>query len=282
MIETIEQRNNTTKSLYPLHRSRSHWRCAVSQQTKLQLRFCPQNQKFGPSAAGVLPCKCLLWAVMEAAVMGCRKGKTRCCTLPKCQQCHRASCLTPCSSLCAHTHSFWLWCARHTVSGELFSRMASPHIIDWSTRWSEEGRLKRMPLLQSKLGEGSLHWGPKVSLQQLSHLMLRLFPAAHTGIVSKFTGAQGVIGMHGGLPPPDAFPFATLGGDLLTPDAPPSSSSSPQAPAGPSATGAQPTGGQLQRLDITEPSLVALAQQYIMTPKVCRCGVWVGERGRQP
>jgi hypothetical protein len=69
---------------------------------------------------------------------------------------------------------------------------------------------------------------------------------------------QGVIGMHGGLPPPDAFPFATLGGDLA-----------PETATAAAATAAegQPDSEQLQRLDITDPALVALAQQYIMTPK---------------
>lgn len=75
------------------------------------------------------------------------------------------------------------------------------------------------------------------------------------GVVARFTGVQGVIGMHGGLPPPDAFPFATLGGDLA-PDTTTSTAAAPPA-----------DGEQLQRLDITDPALVALAQQYIMTPK---------------
>jgi hypothetical protein len=92
------------------------------------------------------------------------------------------------------------------------------------------------------------------------------------GVVAEYTGAKGVIGMHGGLPPPDAFPFATLGGDLV-PE--PSSSSAAAPPAGEKAAAAaggssalQAPPDHLQRLDITDPVLVALAQQYIMTPKV--------------
>jgi hypothetical protein len=92
----------------------------------------------------------------------------------------------------------------------------------------------------------------------------------HAGVVAKYAGAKGVIGMHGGLPPPDAFPFATLGGDLV----PEPSSSTAVAAAGIIAAAAsgssapQAPPGRLQRLDITDPALVALAQQYIMTPKV--------------
>lgn len=95
------------------------------------------------------------------------------------------------------------------------------------------------------------------------------------GVVAKYTGAKGVIGMHGGLPPPDAFPFATLGGDLV-PEPSSSSAAAPrageQAAAAAAASGSsalQAPPGHMDRIDITDPVLVALAQQYIMTPKVC-------------
>lgn len=70
--------------------------------------------------------------------------------------------------------------------------------------------------------------------------------------------------MHGGLPPPDAFPFATLGGDLV----PDPLEASPADAAQQAASAAQSSSQQLQRLDITDPQAVALAQQYIMTPRV--------------
>lgn len=124
-----------------------------------------------------------------------------------------------------------------------------------------------------------------VSTTQQLHCEQYLLPllSSHAGIVSKFTGAQGVVGMHGGLPPPDAFPFASLGGNLA-PDPSCSSSSTPHADAGPSSSAATVDGVEVaagqqqaavtQRLDITDPSLVALAQQYIMTPKVSACVWW--------
>lgn len=75
--------------------------------------------------------------------------------------------------------------------------------------------------------------------------------------------------MHGGLPPPHAFPFATLGGDLVP--EPADSAAAAAAPAEGatiSAAAAEVSDGQLLRLEITKPALVGLAQQYIMTPKV--------------
>ena len=83
------------------------------------------------------------------------------------------------------------------------------------------------------------------------------------GIVSQFTGTPGMIGMHGGLPPPDAFPFATLGG-ALAPDT--TSSTGHNAAAAPASDKAG--GCQLQGLQVTDPLLVAAAQQYMFTPKV--------------
>jgi hypothetical protein len=92
------------------------------------------------------------------------------------------------------------------------------------------------------------------------------------GVVAKFTGAHGVIGMHGGLPPPDAFPFATLGGELV-PEPATTTARATAAPAGlcpasKAAGEADVPQEQFLRLEITQPSLVGLAQQYIMTPKV--------------
>lgn len=78
-----------------------------------------------------------------------------------------------------------------------------------------------------------------------------------------------MVGMHGGLPPPDAFPFATLGGDLA---ADPTQQQQQ--------TAMDATGPQLQHLEIADPQLVALAQQYIMTPKVwLNTAVWLQTNG---
>ncbi|KAF6254738.1 pyridoxal phosphate-dependent transferase [Scenedesmus sp. NREL 46B-D3] len=82
--------------------------------------------------------------------------------------------------------------------------------VNWEDRWSTEAQLKQLP---------SLH-----------------------GIVSKFSTMPGVIGMHGGLPPSDSFPFSYFN-------------------AGISAAGHGPTDSELQ---IAEPQLVAAAQQYNM------------------
>lgn len=122
--------------------------------------------------------------------------------------------------------------------------------LDWSTRWSQEGKRKRMPTMQ-----GTVCLCCQQHRCQDAANMPCPLPPLSAGVVARFTGVQGVIGMHGGLPPPDAFPFATLGGDLA-PDTTTSTAAAPPADS-----------EQLQRLDITDPALVALAQQYIMTPK---------------
>eukprot|EP00879_Flechtneria_rotunda_P000651 GHRR01000765.1.p1 GENE.GHRR01000765.1~~GHRR01000765.1.p1 ORF type:complete len:584 (+),score=193.54 GHRR01000765.1:499-2250(+) len=91
------------------------------------------------------------------------------------------------------------------------------HTVDWEQRWSNEARRKQLP---------SLH-----------------------GIVSKFSGTQGMICMHGGIPPADSFPFTffiggmcDLGGDA----------NGPHAPYG------------AETLAVTDPDLVTAAQQYNM------------------
>ncbi|WIA37188.1 hypothetical protein OEZ86_014142 [Tetradesmus obliquus] len=82
--------------------------------------------------------------------------------------------------------------------------------VNWEDRWSTEAQLKQLP---------SLH-----------------------GIVSKFSTMAGMIGMHGGLPPADSFPFSSFN-------------------AGISAAGHGPADTELQ---IVEPQLVSAAQQYNM------------------
>jgi hypothetical protein len=82
------------------------------------------------------------------------------------------------------------------------------------------------------------------------------FPLKHStsahpfdaGIVSKFGSMPGMIGMHGGLPPSDSFPFSYFN-------------------AGISAAGYGPTDAELQ---IVEPQLVSAAQQYNMNAQVSR------------
>jgi hypothetical protein len=78
----------------------------------------------------------------------------------------------------------------------------------------------------------------------------------------------GMIGMHGGLPPSDSFPFSYFN-------------------AGMSAAGHGPTDAELQ---IAEPQLVAAAQQYNMNAQVraceweqsplCTAAAWLGKQGR--
>lgn len=101
-----------------------------------------------------------------------------------------------------------------------------------------------------------------------------MLDASCAGVVAQYHGIEGVIAMNGGTPPHDAFPFATLGGDLA-PDPSPSPAAATAAAAaseqaGPhSAASSQPSSAPLERLHITDPTLVALAQQYCFAPKVC-------------
>uniref|UniRef100_A0A383VSP6 Aminotransferase class I/classII large domain-containing protein n=1 Tax=Tetradesmus obliquus TaxID=3088 RepID=A0A383VSP6_TETOB len=96
----------------------------------------------------------------------------------------------------------------------------SSKFVDWEQRWSREARRKQMPTLQS--------------------------------IVSKYQGAPGIIGMHGGLPPADAFPFSAFKCSLQ------SSSNDAAAAAAAAAAGS---------LSISDPPLVSAAQQYNMHAK---------------
>eukprot|EP00775_Hariotina_reticulata_P010800 gene10800-10956_t len=92
--------------------------------------------------------------------------------------------------------------------------------IDWDDRWSVEAQRKQLP---------SLH-----------------------GIVSKYACVPDVIGMHGGLPPADAFPFTAFSGRMCHDS---QGNTAPQAAA-----------SDLQ-LDIDDPVLITAAQQYNMNAK---------------
>ncbi len=61
-------------------------------------------------------------------------------------------------------------------------KAAHPGVIDWEARWSDIARRRHAPKLQA--------------------------------IVLRFFGQPGVIGMHGGLPPAEAFPFTTAAFDI--------------------------------------------------------------------
>lgn len=68
------------------------------------------------------------------------------------------------------------------------------------------------------------------------------------GIVSTFGVMPGVIGMHGGLPPSDSFPFSFFTAGIT----------------------AAAEGMPQDELHITDPKLVAAAQQYNMHAQVGR------------
>jgi hypothetical protein len=103
--------------------------------------------------------------------------------------------------------------------------------------------------------------------------------------------------MNGGLPPADAFPFATLGGDLapepsLSPAAATSAAAAAAAAAAEHVGSTQPSSHPLQtetgshplqteRVDITDPDPVAQAQQYCFAPKV-GARVWTAQPGAFP
>ncbi|WIA37181.1 hypothetical protein OEZ86_014136 [Tetradesmus obliquus] len=103
----------------------------------------------------------------------------------------------------------------------------SSKVVDWEQRWSREARRKQMPTLQS--------------------------------IVSKYQGAPGIIGMHGGLPPADAFPFSAFDCSLQR------SCGSSDATAGAAAAAA--AAAAAGSLSIADPLLVSAAQQYNMHAK---------------
>jgi hypothetical protein len=88
----------------------------------------------------------------------------------------------------------------------------------------------------------------------LTSAPLLLLLCCSAGIVSKYQGAPGIIGMHGGLPPADTFPFAAFDCTLQN-----SSSSSTDAAA---------AAAVVSSLGISDPRLVAAAQQYNMHAKV--------------
>jgi hypothetical protein len=120
---------------------------------------------------------------------------------------------------------------------------------------------------------------------------MQLSCTCYAGVVSQYHGIEGVIAMNGGLPPADAFPFATLGGDL-SPEPSPGTIAAAAAASATAAAAAAAVGGvvssqpsshplhtdtsshplQTERVEITDPALVAQAQQYCFAPKVRKDG----------
>jgi hypothetical protein len=83
--------------------------------------------------------------------------------------------------------------------------------------------------------------------------------------VSRYGQESGIIGMHGGLPPPSTFPFTDVRCGLLDLGTPGSTHDAAAAGAAGHSSSSV--------LDISDPQLVAAAQQYNMSAQVREGGV---------
>eukprot|EP00879_Flechtneria_rotunda_P018602 GHRR01019520.1.p1 GENE.GHRR01019520.1~~GHRR01019520.1.p1 ORF type:complete len:239 (+),score=101.08 GHRR01019520.1:268-984(+) len=109
------------------------------------------------------------------------------------------------------------------------------YAVEWDSRWSREARQKLLPQVQS--------------------------------ITAQYTKLPGIIGMHGGLPPSDTFPFATIECRLSAAASTRSSSSSGGSTgAADKAAAADAITAVMDpdMLVVCNPELVAAAQQYNM------------------